>query len=69
LLVAIKTRNATCDESISAKTSAAEKAINAHIQKEAKSQGGAEYQEARNRRKDFAIIRKKARQYSLSTHS
>jgi|SRR5215475_2901599 len=34
-------------EDISAQTSAAEKAINAHIRKEAKSQGGAEYREAR----------------------
>jgi hypothetical protein len=34
-------------DSISSQTSAAEKAINAHIRKEAKSQGAAEYREAR----------------------
>ena len=34
-------------ESISSQTSAAEKAINAHIRKEARSQGGVEYREAR----------------------
>jgi hypothetical protein len=35
------------NHSISAQTSAAERAINAYIQKEARSQGGAEYEEAR----------------------